>query len=143
MTREEQKIFIAEQIEIFGQDCTMGEFLRDMQKALEQEPNEDVISRRSMHIELEKWIIYGEYKYSNATKYLYDRIDRLPSVKTQEPKWIPISERLPEEHGRYLVTVKDGWVTRALWVGNAENWKEVTAWVPLPEPYKEESEDKT
>ena len=27
------------------------------------------------------------------------------------------------------------------WVGNAENWKEVTAWMPLPQPYKAESEE--
>ena len=27
------------------------------------------------------------------------------------------------------------------WVGNAENWKEVTAWMPLPTPYKKEDED--
>jgi hypothetical protein len=55
-------------------------------KALEQEPCEDCIGRQAMHIELEKWITYGEYKYSNATKYLYDRIDKLPSVNPQEPK---------------------------------------------------------
>ena len=59
--------------------------------ALSAEPCYDAISRQAMHIALEKWIIYGEYKYSNATKYLYDRIDRLPSVNPQEPKtghWI-------------------------------------------------------
>lgn len=55
-------------------------------------------------------------------------------------KWIPVSERLPEEHGGYLVTVKYGYVTRALWVGDAENWKGVIAWMPLPEPYKQEVE---
>ena len=43
-----------------------------------------------MHIEFEKWITYGEYKYSNATKYLYDRIDRLPSVSPRQKvgEWI-------------------------------------------------------
>ena len=63
------------------------------EKALEQEPCDDCISRQAMHIELEKWITYGEYKYSNATKYLYDRIDRLPSVSPQQKveKWIPVN----------------------------------------------------
>lgn len=56
------------------------------------------------------------------------------------PRWISVSEKLPEENGGYLVTVKRGYVTTALWVGNTENWKEVTAWMPLPEPYKAESE---
>lgn len=53
---------------------------------LEQEPCDDAISRQAVHIELEKWINNGEYNYSNATKYLYDRIDRLPPVNPQEPK---------------------------------------------------------
>lgn len=61
------------------------------------------------------------------------RLDKFPS---ELPRWIPVSEKLPEENGGYLVTVKRGYVTTALWVGNAENWKEVTAWMPLPEPYK-------
>lgn len=60
--------------------------------------------------------------------------------------WIPCSERLPENSGRYLVTCEldgemvvdwniyycseryDGW----LWT------QYVAAWMPLPEPYKEE-----
>ena len=67
-------------------------------------------------------------------------IGLLPSVTPQEPKWIPVTERLPEEDGGYLVTVKRGYVTTALWVGNAKNWKEVTAWMPLPKPYGLESE---
>lgn len=56
----------------------------------ELEPCEDAISRQAMHIELEKWITYGEYKYSNATQYLYDRIDRLPPVNPAEKvgQWI-------------------------------------------------------
>ena len=74
-----------------------------LQQALEQEKGaynalvanvycEDCISREAMHIELEKWITYGEYKYSNATKYLYDRIDRLPAVSPQPKvgKWFPV-----------------------------------------------------
>lgn len=65
------------------------------------DPCGDVISRQAMHIELEKWITYGEYEYSNATKYLYDRIDRLPSVKPQEPKtghWIEPTSDMIHNH---------------------------------------------
>lgn len=56
-----------------------------------------------MHIELEKWITYGEYKYSNATKYLYDRIDRLPSVSLQQKvgKWIAIEDEEENIVGYY------------------------------------------
>ncbi len=50
--------------------------------------------------------------------------------------WTLFSERLPESEGKYLVTTKRGYVTIASWVGNNEYWNEVTAWMPLPEPYK-------
>lgn len=50
--------------------------------------------------------------------------------------WIPVSERMPEENGEYLVTVKQGYVTTAIWVGTAEFWNEVCAWMPKPEKYE-------
>lgn len=56
------------------------------------------------------------------------------------PRWIPVSERLPDKNGRYLVTVKQGYITFGTWVDVAENWAQVTAWMPLPQPYKEREE---
>lgn len=63
--------------------------------------------------------------------------------------WIPCSERLPSERGWYLITVQD--VNRFTdvdyYYGNSE-WDEVSskqeviAWMPLPKPYKAESEKK-
>lgn len=76
----------------------------------------------------------------------------------EETKWIPCSERMPEEAYGCLVTVMDceaysmedfeniypefvGW--------DGENWNdgdgeeisfEVIAWMPLPKPYKEKTE---
>ena len=60
------------------------------------------------------------------------------------PKWIPVSERLPED-GKYMVTIHGyTWNGKTftsvsvaecigkLWVGN----NGVIAWMPLPEPYK-------
>lgn len=65
----------------------------------------------------------------------------------QEPKpdWIPVSERLPERSGWYLVSLKNGNVQKAwyrvapinqggsYWRGSI---KRPIAWMPLPEPYK-------
>lgn len=62
--------------------------------------------------------------------------------KNQE--WIPVTERLPEKHGHYLVCSKDViWVAvyyNYTWWGVEKRcrWGDVEAWQPLPEPYKEE-----
>ena len=70
--------------------------------------------------------------------------------------WIPVGERLPEKSGHYIVTEKvfrlddrahkGRYNTRVEQVEYSNGkWQmasffEVTAWMPLPEPYKEESE---
>ena len=62
-----------------------------------------------------------------------------------EPQWIPVSERVPTEDGKYMVTIHGrGWNGKTFtsvsvaecignrWVGN----NGVIAWMPLPEAYK-------
>lgn len=63
----------------------------------------------------------------------------------KEPHWIPCSERLPETDGRYLVTCSKigAWVVDwNIWHNEPKPswlWEQgVTAWMPLPEPFKEE-----
>ena len=65
----------------------------------------------------------------------------------QEPKWIPVSERLPEKYTYTLWCASSGYVRSDYF--NGEVWEdakkycyEVIAWMPLPEPYKAESENK-
>lgn len=62
-------------------------------------------------------------------------------------EWIPIEERLPEKPGEYLVTLENGNVRFGVyhpspidrpgcpWLNGA---KTAVAWMPVPEPYKEE-----
>ncbi len=79
---------------------------------------------------------------------------QIASVIEEQPKigeWIPCSERLPEESGTYIVNAIENHivhVTFAKWMprikrwnlsGNRSYWK-VTAWMPLPEPYRPEKE---
>ena len=79
------------------------------------------------------------------------RIVELPSAQPEQ-RWIPCSERLPEHGGRYLISVLDGINRRTTvapylprckaWAmnGRMAYWK-VIAWLPLPEPYREEEQD--
>lgn len=72
-------------------------------------------------------------------------------LEALKPKWIPCSERLPEENGNYLVTVEANDGTASIkfqmvdhygpkWLHEGKHEK-VIAWMPLPEPYKAESEE--
>lgn len=53
--------------------------------------------------------------------------------------WIPVSERLPDKPGKYLVTVRNGNVYSGTFDKISNRFMcAATAWMPLPEPYKEE-----
>ena len=63
-------------------------------------------------------------------------------------RWIPCSERSPEENGNYIVTVEDCLNRRIItevsaWLKSYERFESedrsqsVIAWQPLPEKYKE------
>lgn len=74
----------------------------------------------------------------------------IEALKAQ-PEWISCSERLPEEGEVVLTQAKfrDG-IKMAVsarqdynyWTGWGTREINILAWMPLPEPYKEESEDK-
>lgn len=54
--------------------------------------------------------------------------------------WIPVSERLPDENMWCLVTYQSGEVEKVKYC-TTNNWGQndecITAWQPLPQPYKE------
>jgi hypothetical protein len=58
-----------------------------------------------------------------------------------KPKWIPVSERLPER-GQEVICY-DGGVLKPkvyadyYWNKAYDSWQRVTHWMPLPEPPKE------
>lgn len=70
----------------------------------------------------------------------------------QEPKWIPVTERLPEEGLTVLILAENGQIefgqrdeNKWEWLAEsiADYWteaEEVIAWQPLPEPYEEADE---
>lgn len=131
--------------------------MADLSKELSKELNkdfayrEDTISRQAAiealdEIESEVADGYG-YQYEKWRKYFCG----LPSVQP-EPRWIPCSERPPEKDGRYQVTRHDDvtntefidilWYEENLWWNRHSTGDyAVTAWMPLPEPYRRGGED--
>lgn len=64
-----------------------------------------------------------------------------------EQQWIPVKDRLPEDDDPVLVTDCKWWTDIAFydglnwWYRDSQNLKaDVSAWMPLPEPYKEEDD---
>ena len=130
------------------------------------EPCDDSISRTDliavMHLIMDDAKIGDndeDYESLDDIKQQYIEIVKgMVSVKP-EVKWIPVSERLPKNHENVLIYLSSNQITIGLynshilpfrdkpigWGADApHDWTsdEVIAWMPLPEPYKEESEDK-
>ena len=128
-------------------------------KALEQEQSEDCISRQVVKDMLTaEWTKYMPMELDMNLSFVLDKISALPSV-APKTEWIPVNERLPEDvGGEYLVNIEykgehegidiaeyqiggymDGlWITPNDWIEGPHELWHVTAWMPLPEPYKKE-----
>lgn len=72
------------------------------------------------------------------------------AAEALKQRWIPVIEKLPEKDGNYLVTYTDGGVAEvgsSLYIqrvdGTEPYWDyfSVTAWMPLPKPYKGSKEE--
>ena len=75
------------------------------------------------------------------TEELDEKIFNDVVAKPKASEWIPVTERLPECNGRYLVT-NEAWGANEIEINVWEHggWYYNTkpiAWMPLPEPYKE------
>lgn len=129
-------------------------------KVLEQEPCEDTVSKKALDKAL-----YERFHDEDAPNNMTDV--RLGTVRnfvrdfpyvTATQRWIPVSERLPEECGEYICTMSNGGVQECGFVPSdmkelvagwstceADGFKkldyqDIIAWQPLPKPYEVEME---
>lgn len=114
----------------------------------------DCISREDALMCLTGMFENREYEPSELIKIFARRIKTLPSVTPQETRWIPVTEKLPEEKTAVLLSCDDmylaklnpciGWISGNNWYTFSARGsylvKYPIAWMPLPEPYKAESE---
>ena len=84
----------------------------------------------------------------NEANKIMDAFDEY--VESNEPHWIPVTERLPEGIGRVIAQMDGGAIHDVFYKGknpyghvvwvrldDCIYWdNEVVAWMPLPEPYK-------
>ena len=97
----------------------------------------------------------GDGEYTDYGEFL---VVAIAALQEPERKWIPVTEKLPENGCGVLVTV-NGKHDNIIFVNaleiaeyrNTEGWiiegyldwlaPDVTAWQPLPEPYEEREEE--
>ena len=88
---------------------------------------------------------------SFACENLERQMNSIPAADVRPVKWIPVTERLPETHGEYMVAYHpcywdsvrdeikvglDSFRGKTSWA--KKKYQRVTHWMPLPEPPKEE-----
>lgn len=128
----------------------------------------DLISRNAA---IEAITNYAKFLWDNyhETCHLAGMIDTIDALPTAEPRWIPVTEGLPEEDTDVLISYRykegEGDTSHVyiditsygdMYFGGrkvkgAKHWRppfeyftsnyEVIAWMPLPKPWKEKKDD--
>lgn len=103
---------------------------------------------------LKEYELLAKYN-NNGTDYdRYCALDMAIKELEQKPRWIPVSEKLPKKFEEVILSTDKGEVFTADYLGKMDDgtncfddndgmmWVgDVIAWMPLPEPYKAESEE--
>ena len=98
----------------------------------------------------------GCFELRGIFQIIKEEIEALPSAQPEQ-RWILCDDRLPEEDGQYLITVKykhedgydDIYAEHGEWCngkwdmfcfGHCGDVESILAWCELPEPYKEKQD---
>lgn len=118
--------------------------------------SDDLISRQNaidaLGEEPEVWLENDDYELGLNNQWHYD-VNALMAVPSAQ-RWISVSERLPKNDDWVIVTILDergdtpwrytdfGWYLEEAncWIVDAEQRKDVVAWMSLPEPWKKEKQ---
>ena len=111
----------------------------------------DLIDRQELYHEMtvksmelfEKGLVWHEFR--RGFDFAMEFVQEAPSTEPEQ-KWIPVTERLPKDGERVLIThrggVSFGWYNGSYWERGAPTnhrpLETVIAWMPLPESYKGE-----
>ena len=97
---------------------------------------------------IERYTNNAEYERTNGNlqgcldfRQLAEWMKELKQLREQT-RWIPVSERLPE-NGTYLICTDDGYIATIMY-DRSMGWlldSNIIAWMPLLQPYKGESEE--
>ena len=128
-----------------NQDNDYDKALKMGIESLRKEPSADAVSRKAIVEMLNARVQGSVMTFDHFIELLY----KLPPVEPTQ-NWIPVKERIPEESLNSVIGW-DAYRERCVFVqyidghfqitGRNESFN-ITAWMPLPEPYKEmESED--
>lgn len=114
--------------------------------------NEEIIeileSYKSFEDNRTEDLLHHGYDNTKASRKRKETLDEaIKALSVPERKWIPVSERLPEDSQRVNITIQNDYtvyVTTATWDGMRGHFYnlgrtlyDVVAWRELPEPYKE------
>lgn len=119
----------------------------------------DLISKRELYYKISETYKKGRLSWG-ANEIFKDIIGECDSVENKG-EWIPVTERLPEESGRYLTYIVNeydeelqyimtaDYIARPTPIEGLSPWyvddecasDNVVAWQPLPEPYKKGEAD--
>lgn len=103
--------------------------VKDIDKLMEQLHND----KREAFSKHEVWLMLSEHNTKVPT------VDVVP-----KGHWIPVSERLPGKNGCYLVSTtgtNNDIIDIAYYIeGMWHKASRIKAWMPLPEPYREDGE---